>query len=120
VSKASASPTVTVFHVTPTENLASIRRNGINPEYHQGKRIASWYVHNDMITWAIGHCSARHHIPVDHLTVISVTVPRKQLSGTSMPGVYYTAFRLVAGSSIPAVAYFSTPEEIALGERSQA
>lgn len=107
---------ITVFHITPSENVPSIRANGIDPKRAKGKRLASWYVHGSMIEWAIGHCSARHHIPVDHLSVLSVTAPRKQFSGTAMPGVLYTAFRMVANTEVKAEDYFSNVEEVVTGK----
>jgi hypothetical protein len=105
-----ASKLVTLYHVTPTANYASIAAYGIHPRYSRGKQKASWYVRADMLLWAIAHTSARHHISVERLTVYSVRSESALFLRTPWPGVYKTGIPFAAFTEKRATAYLEEPE----------
>lgn len=61
---------LTLFHVTLNENIASIRKYGINPliKYPMRKDRTSYLVTPGALMWAIAHVANRHSASPKHLT----------------------------------------------------
>jgi len=94
---------VIVYHVTPRANEAAIMKRGIDPVFSRGKQQLSWFVAPNRIAWAIAHCSARHHIPVDQLVVFPVPFTRlKNWRKFRYDGIFATPCRTTVDISAPA------------------
>lgn len=77
-----------LYHITPTTNIDSILRKGIDPTYARGKTRACYFVIGSLIKWALLHISARHEVSVARLSILRVKVPLLLLKATSKVGVY--------------------------------
>ena len=92
-----------VFHVTTRANEDSILKSGIDPVYSKGKAQLSWFVSYERLPWALAHCSARHHTPVDNLVVFPVPFTRlRRWRNSRYPGIYSTPCRTKVDISVPA------------------
>ncbi len=69
-----------LHHTTPSVNLPSIEKRGIDPRFSYGRLIVVW-LHEPLQTeWALAHCKERHQMAgVESLTTLSVDVPRSWL-----------------------------------------
>lgn len=90
ISQRTGTPLWIMYHVTLNKNDMSITRQGINPEFAQGKRKASYWVTRDALHWAIAHVANRHNARVSDLRVYYAAMPEIDLLGTPWQGVYYT------------------------------
>lgn len=70
-----------LYHATPRRNLDSIRENGINPEFSQGKRKAVYLHTASRSAWAILHTLQRHRLQFfDDVSILQVNIPRGRLT----------------------------------------
>lgn len=69
-----------LFHATPKANLDSIRENGINPAFSQGKRKAVYLHTASKRAWAILHTASRHQIPAEEVAILQVKIPRSRVT----------------------------------------
>lgn len=86
--KSASRQLATMYHVTVSSNLLSIAREGVSPQFSQGKLKRSYWVIGSLVQWALLHISNRKNVPVSSLRVLSAQIPLRQLVNTSMPGVY--------------------------------
>lgn len=83
---------VTVYHITPTRNLARIYQRGLDPSAAKDKWGRIWFVAQERIPWAIEKVMRRHNITnPDLLAVITLHVDGTLLRRNRAPGVYQTA-----------------------------
>jgi len=82
------------YHVSPRKNRGSILVSGIEPIFATGKEQKVWLVETARLMWAIAHCSARHHIPVNELDIWKVTYVTR-VKRTAWQGVFSTTCRVV-------------------------
>ena len=68
-----------LYHATRKANLDSIKRNGINPDFSQGKHRVCWYHTKAKRHWAILHTSKRHKVSLDDIAILTVKIPRERL-----------------------------------------
>lgn len=80
---------MTVFHVTPNRNRASIACRGLLTRKSKGKRPAVWLVTADRVEWAILHVSRRHKVEVDDVLVIEVDASELPLKMGPTAGTFY-------------------------------
>jgi len=83
--------TTRLYHVSPTQNVDSIKLRGISPEFAQGKRKVIWLCESKVITWAIAHVSAKRGLQVGRLSVFAAQVPNDLLIRTRWHMVYQCA-----------------------------
>lgn len=77
-----------LYHVTPTENVDRIRREGVDPAMSRGKRRWAWYVEPERLTWAIAHVCLKHNTTPAKLAVFYVDVPPQVRLKTAWGGIY--------------------------------
>ena len=65
-----------LYHATLKSNLDSIRENGLNPDFSQGKEACIWYHTASRREWAILHTMRRHGCTLDDIAIITVRIPR--------------------------------------------
>ena len=81
------------YHVSPRKNRGSILVSGIEPLFAVGTDHKVYLVEKHRLLWAIAHCSARHHIPVNELDIWTIShVPR--VKRTNWNGVFITRCRV--------------------------
>jgi hypothetical protein len=114
---ARANELVHLYHVTPTENLESIRRSQIDPNKATGKQKCSWFVSQDMLLWAIAHTANRHDCKVAELSVLSVVGVRKMFTATPWPGIYKSFWGTRANTAISAVSVIDAQEVLIHDDR---
>lgn len=71
-----------LYHTTPTVNLPSILRRGIDPRCAEGQMVAAWLHTAGKINWARCHVCRRHpdKACVAGVTTLLVNVPRSWLT----------------------------------------
>ena len=79
---------LTVLHVSPACNHASIAERGIDPTYHKGGYKSSWLCEKFQLNWALAHCSMRHNVAVSNLEVWTAIIGTDRLIRTKWGGVY--------------------------------
>lgn len=80
---------ITLYHVTLTRNLASIRKGGLKRSFCKGKKPAIWLVPKTGVTWAAMHVAKRHKAAIDELAVLTVQVEECYLARGSVNTFYY-------------------------------
>lgn len=80
---------MTLYHVSPEVNTASIQKLGVDPFHSKGKKKVSWWVEWEALLWAISHVSARHQVSVDKIRVWAVSEEQLgDFARTAWIGVY--------------------------------
>ena len=76
-------------HVTPSRNLTSILREGLDPVYAvtESDRQYVWLHTPQKTPWAVRHTSRRKVVSEPEVVILEVTVPRTWLS-RAWPGVW--------------------------------
>lgn len=104
---------LTLYHVTPSRNVGSIAMSGIEPILATGKQQLSWYVERSRLLWAIAHCSARHHLPVNELTVFEMPANYvRNLRRTAWRGVWCSPCVARPINHRKAEEYVATPDNV--------
>ena len=80
-------------HATPTRNLESIRRTGLDPAKSRCARPECWLHTPGQSPWAVLHVARRHTVPADGVTVLEWDIPRAWL--TRRRGGVWTCGRVV-------------------------
>jgi len=78
-----------LFHVTLDIKLQSIKHHGVDPKYATGKMIASWWVAENRVVWALAHVSAKWEMSVDRLVVLSIHQSGGVFFRWSQPDTWY-------------------------------
>lgn len=81
--------TVTLYHVSPSFNKASIEKEGVSPDYSRGRGKRCYWVTEAALMWAIAHISSRHDVPVNRLHVFVTSLPFEALQRSGRYGVFY-------------------------------
>ena len=68
-----------LYHATPTANLDSIRREGLDPNRSKGRESLVWLHTASRREWAILHTTQKHKCEVSEVAIIEVDVPRFRL-----------------------------------------
>lgn len=100
-----------MYHVTPNYNVTGILVEGIQPQYSEGKREASYYVTRNAIEWAILFVSAKRYLHISELTVFTCEIPRNSLVRTNHIHMYYTRGIYRPVNSAYAVTFVKNYEE---------
>ena len=95
-----------LYHATPTANLDSIRREGLDPNLSKGKESLVWLHTASRREWAILHTQNRHKCEVSEVAIIEVNVPRTQLK-RRWRGLWTTPESLTEFQSITNATEFS-------------
>ena len=76
-------------HVTPSRNLTSILKEGLDPVYAVTPSDKKYvWLHTPRQTpWAVRHTSRRKQVSENEVVILAVTVPRTWLS-RAWPGVW--------------------------------
>lgn len=109
---------ITLYHVSPSYNLASILKEGVSPYYSRGAKRVSWWTTHKNLMWAIAHISRRYAMSANTLVVFSADIPELLLLKTRWCGIYNLTAprRVIVGK--PASAFIDDHEEqLALEER---
>jgi len=93
---------LTVYHVSPDFNAASILAQGVLPSMSRGKEKVSWFVVRDNLTWALAHVSDRYRVPVACIAVFEIHAPVEALIRSGHSGVYKARQSLKALRATPA------------------
>ena len=74
--------TVTLYHCTTRQNLPSIQREGLRVAKAdpQARLKACWLASASNRPWGVLHTLRKHHVTLADVVVITVQVPRKQLT----------------------------------------
>jgi len=80
---------MTLYHVSLRENEASILSKGVLAVKSKGHRTGSYWVHEDMLIWAVLHVSARHSVSVNEILIFVGVVPLDDIQRTARPGVFF-------------------------------
>ena len=64
------------YHATPTRNLKSILKNGLDPNKAKSKFKNTWMCVESNIEWAILHTVGKHKAAVNDITILELDVPR--------------------------------------------
>jgi len=94
--------TMRLYHVSPTQNVDSIKLRGISPEFAQSKRKVIWLCESKAVTWALAHVSAKRGLQVGRLTVFAAEVPEELLICTRWSMVYQCAENVIIERAITA------------------
>jgi hypothetical protein len=73
------SHSIKVFHATPTKNLRSILRTGLDPDRSQGAQMLVWLHSSSKSPWAVLHTAKRHHVPAEEISLVTLKLPRSWL-----------------------------------------
>lgn len=78
-----------LYHITPSENVASIYESGLQPSYSTGFMKSVWLVNKRNIVWALAHCSNRHSVSVDNLSVTTINTDDQKIVRFATSGLFY-------------------------------
>lgn len=72
---------MTLYHATARRNLPNIMKQGISPQFSQGKEPRVWFHTKSLRDWALKHTSRKHNVPIDdkHMVVLKATLPRRDM-----------------------------------------
>ena len=100
-----------LYHTTPKRNLDSIRQQGINPDFSQGKRKAVYLHTASRRAWAILHTLQRHRLQsFDDVAILKVSIPRSRLTKRAR-GIWTTETIITAFTEIDAADIAASPLE---------
>lgn len=69
-----------LYHTTLKSRLDSIKAEGLNPDYSEGKLKVNWLCTRSKRLWSLLHVQKRHHCGLDEIAVITVKVTRSKLT----------------------------------------
>lgn len=76
------------YHLTPTRNVQSILRTGLDPRAARGQRVAVWLCVYGQLYLLIGHLARRHRVRWWGMSLCVVRVDARYLRGTRFRGRY--------------------------------
>jgi len=103
------SPSV-LYHVSPAKNRANILSLGLDPIFSLGKEQKLWLVSAHRVMWALAHCSARHHMPVNELDIWTCQGHAPKIKKTSWSGVFTYPCRIKVYAWNSAAEYVKNPK----------
>lgn len=85
------------YHWTPSSNLVSIARNGLDPEHARGKLQVVWCCESSRVAWAVGHVARHHEVSPDDMVLIRIRVDGLPTRPTSWPACTLLTRRVPVG-----------------------
>lgn len=77
-----------LYHWTPRRSMASIWREGLQPDYATGMQPVIWLANRNRSFGLLDCASKVHQIPTRGFCLIRVTIDVKGLQKWRLPGVY--------------------------------